>query len=196
MITIITGSARKKSQSEKVAQFIYKRIMTYHPEMITIINLEELNLPLWNEENFKNSNVWLNTSEKLQPSSAFVIITPEWDGMASPALKNFFNYCRNYELFHKPALIVSVSAGEGGAYPIAELRMSSYKNSRICYLPEHILIRHAEDVLNDDSPENTRDELIRERIDYSLRLLKIYEDSLTLVRQHKFVFNSNFKNGM
>jgi hypothetical protein len=39
-------------------------------------------------------------------------------------------------------LIIAVSGGAGGgAYPVAELRMSSYKNSRICYLPEHLIVR-------------------------------------------------------
>ena len=39
-------------------------------------------------------------------------------------------------------LIVSISSGNGGAYPISELRSSSYKNSHILWIPENIIIRN------------------------------------------------------
>ena len=59
-----------------------------------------------------------------------------------------------FQLGHKPALIVTVSSADGGAYPVAELRMSSYKNNRICYLPEHVILRNVERILNDDAKDN------------------------------------------
>ena len=40
---------------------------------------------------------------------------------------------------HKPGLIVTVSAGLGGSYPVTELRISSHKNTRLCYIPDHVL---------------------------------------------------------
>jgi len=46
-----------------------------------------------------------------------------------------------FELGHKPALIVAVSSGDGGAYPVSELRMSSYKNNRLCYIPEQVALK-------------------------------------------------------
>ncbi len=59
-------------------------------------------------------------------------------------LKNFFLMFSRFELGHKPAMIVAVSSGDGGAYPVAELRMSSYKNNRICYIPEQLNLRNVE----------------------------------------------------
>ena len=50
-------------------------------------------------------------------------------------LLNIFLLCGNGEFSHKPGLIVSVSSGNGGAYPIAELRSSSYKNTHIMWIP-------------------------------------------------------------
>ena len=73
-------------------------------------------------------------------------MTPEWNGMATPAIKNFFLYFSSSVLFHKPALIVTVSAGHGGAYPVIELRSSGYKNTKLCYIPEHVIIREAANV--------------------------------------------------
>jgi len=55
--------------------------------------------------------------------------------MAPAGLKNFFLYAGNTALAHKPAYLVGISASRGGSYPIAELRMSSYKNSYLCYIP-------------------------------------------------------------
>ena len=161
-----------------------------------MISLRELNLPLWNEEHFNENIAWQSVSQKLQESSAFVIITPEWDGMASPALKNFFNYCKNNELFHKPALLVAVSAGQGGSYPVAELRMSSYKNTRICYIPEHVLVRRVEEILNHDSPVDADDRLIRDRIDFALNVLGSYREALAPLQEQQFLFNTYFQNGM
>ena len=66
---------------------------------------------------------------------------PEYGGMATPNSKTFLVF-NNGELFHKPGLIISVSSGTGGAYPISELRSSSYKNSHIMWIPEHIIIRN------------------------------------------------------
>lgn len=197
MITIIVGSMRQDSQSLKVGCYISNRLCSDDfKQHVNMISLRELNLPLWNEEHFNENIAWQSVSQKLQESSAFVIITPEWDGMASPALKNFFNYCKNNELFHKPALLVAVSAGQGGSYPVAELRMSSYKNTRICYIPEHVLVRRVEEILNHDSPVDEDDRLIRDRIDFALNVLGSYREALAPLQEQQFLFNTYFQNGM
>ena len=83
-------------------------------------------------------------SKKLIKSQGFVLVVPEYGGMASPNSKNLFLLANNGEFFHKPGLIVSISSGLGGAYPISELRSSSYKNSHIMWIPENIIIRNVE----------------------------------------------------
>ena len=82
------------------------------------------NLKFWNVE-------FGNISDSLSSSDGFIIVVPEYGGMATPNAKNFFLLFNNGELFHKPGLIISISSGTGGAYPISELRSSSYKNSHI-----------------------------------------------------------------
>ena len=68
--------------------------------------------------------------------------------MVPAALKNFFLlWAATGELSHKPALPCAVSAGEGGAYVISELRMSSYKNNRLCWLPEQLIARQVKSIL-------------------------------------------------
>lgn len=199
MLSIIIGSNRKDSQSIKVAKYIKNEIDKKQDfDRVHLIDLHDLNLPLWNEENFLNHDQWNSTSQKLKDSSSFIVLTPEWDGMATPAIKNFFNYCRHQELFHKPALLISISAGFGGSYPIAELRMSSYKNSRICYLPEHVIIRQVEEVLNNEytTEKAGNDFLIRKRLKYALQTLFAYTDAFKLISKQQFLFNPTFQNGM
>ena len=116
--------------------------------------------------------------------------------MACPAIKNFFIYASKAELAHKPGLLVGVSSGIGGAYPIAELRASSYKNCRLCYLPEHLIVRQVEKVLNGPQAVDEADERIRGRIDYALDVLVRYGHALQPVREAISFDNPAFANGM
>ena len=97
------------------------------------------------------------------------MVVPEYGGMATPIAKNLFLLCDDGELFHKPGLIVSVSSGNGGAYPITELRSSSYKNTHIMWIPENIIIRNVEDYLP-GSHGKLMPEWIDNRVDYCLKL--------------------------
>ena len=44
----------------------------------------------------------------------------------------------------------------GGAYPIAELRMSGYKNSHIWWLPDHLILRNVTSLFHDEGDETSR----------------------------------------
>lgn len=199
--SIICGSNRRDSNSMKIA--LHVRVMLLELRLckeVSIINLEDQNLPLWDgKDNSTDSDITAtieSISYELDSSDAFVVISPEWHGMAAPALKNFFMYWGKSELAHKPALPIAVSSGSGGAYPIAELRMSSYKNNRICYLPEHLIIRNADELLNDEDTNSEEDEYIRSRVNYCLELLGTYASAFMEIRQAPVLENTNFRNGM
>ena len=91
---------------------------------------------------------------------------------------------------------MGVSSGVGGAYPISELRASSYKNCRLCYLPEHLIVRHVEKVLNTPTPSNEDDQRLHARIDYELDILVKYAHALVPVRAAIDMTNPEFANGM
>ena len=204
-IGIICGSHRVKSQSGKVARFIQARLgeQKFCSEA-WLLDLAGNPLPLWEETIWTDDADWrarlAPLSEQLAASDGFVVVTPEWHGMAPAGLKNFFLMWGKGELAHKPALLVAVSAGAGGAYPIAELRMSSYKNNRICYLPEHFIVRNAEQVLNDSPAETAgnakEDAYLRERLQYALGILGKYAEALAQVRASEACSVEKFKNGM
>ncbi len=202
-ITIISGSHRPRSQSRKVAEHVRATLLEQKlADEAEVFSLEGNPLPLWDEGVWEGTPEWearlapLRTL--LRESDGFVVVSPEWHGQVPAGLKNFFLLVGKQEVGHKPALIVTVSAGDGGAYPVAELRISSYKNNRILYLPEHVIVRHVERVLNPDPADNDPDAdgYFRERILWSLQILRAYAEALKPVRESGVTVHEKFGFGM
>ncbi|MFO7552040.1 MAG: NAD(P)H-dependent oxidoreductase [Haliea sp.] len=191
-IGIISGSHRPDSQSSKVGRHI-EQTLTQQAlcDSCWFYDLGGNPLPLWEEGVWDDDNQhWQQLlqplREELHSCDGLVIISPEWHGMVPAGLKNFLlMWAAGGELAHKPALIVTVSASAGGAYPVAELRMSGYKNSRLCFLPEHLIVRNVGSVFNADSEDNDpkSQQYLSERLLYCLRLLREYALALRQVRQ-------------
>lgn len=180
-IVVLSGSSRSDSQSLKVANYLRQRLLSLDLcDSSEVIDLATAHLPLWPEDDPKNT--WSVQQPILRQATALIVISPEWNGMACPALKNFFLYAGLKELGHKPALLVGVSAGQGGAYPVAELRASSYKNCRILYLPEQLIIRNVEAMMNSEASDDEDDGRIRARADWALRMLSQYEAAFRDIR--------------
>nr|MDP9128489.1 NAD(P)H-dependent oxidoreductase [Pseudomonadota bacterium] len=165
-----------------------------------IIELTGNPLPLWDESMWKPGTplqeLWLPYAKRLERADGFVIVSPEWNGMVPAGLKNFFLYTSPNEVGHKPAMITSVSAARGGAYPVTELRMSSYKNSMICYIPQHLIVREAAKMFAGDTPSGPDDEYIRGRADYTLATLVEYTKAFSSLRRNPVVFDKKYANGM
>ncbi|HEY9053170.1 MAG TPA: NAD(P)H-dependent oxidoreductase [Gammaproteobacteria bacterium] len=201
-ISVISASHRENSQSLKVAKHIQKTLEQGISDDTWLYSLQDNPLPLWDQRVWENDPEWnailAPLKEQLTSSDGFVFVVPEWHGQVPAGLKNFFLLFSRYELGHKPAMIVTVSSADGGSYPVAELRMSSYKNNRICYIPDHVIVRNVEKVLNDKPQDNdsSADGYFRERIEWNLKLLKEYALALKQVRASGIIHNDKFKNGM
>ena len=197
-IAIIAASHRKASQSERVANIIGSRIKNIKPS-INLFNLDlsMSNLPLWTPDKKNGSGIWgepwKNISNELKQSDGFIFVVPEYGGMATPQSKNVFLLCGEGELAHKPGLIVSVSSGNGGAYPIADLRSFSYKNTHIMWIPENIIIRNVEEY-NPGEHGRSIPGWLDNRIDYTIKLLLAY--SLNMKSLRKLINRKEFGNGM
>ena len=202
-ISIISGSHRNPSQSEKVARYLEKTLANDFDNIDPwVFALADNPLPLWDQTLWEGSDEWNQRlapiKQQLSESDGFIIISPEWHGQVPAGLKNFFLMFNRFELGHKPALIVTVSSADGGAYPVAELRMSSYKNNRLCYIPEQLVLRNIEKILNDDAADNDAeaDAYFRERISWALGILSGYAKALKGMRETTEIHHDKFGNGM
>ncbi|MFK7829798.1 MAG: NADPH-dependent FMN reductase [Congregibacter sp.] len=204
-IGIISGSHRNASQSEKVSRYAATQLAKAGLfDDVFVFTLADNPLPLWDEGLWSGDPVWEDAigslRDELISCDAFIVVCPEWHGMVPAGLKNLFLlFPGTGELAHKPALIVTVSGGAGGgAYPIAELRMSSYKNSRIAYLPEHLIVRDAGSVFNEDEKNNdpSKQTYLHERLMYCLEMLREYSLAFRQIRASGKTSLEKYPNGM
>lgn len=185
----------------KVARFIADALAEEVPSAGSfVLGLGGNPLPLWDEaEGGVPDALWGPVAQELRAADALVVVCPEWGGMATPGVKNFLLNCSADDVGHKPGLIVTVSAGRGGTYPVAELRMSGTKNNRLAWVPEQVIVQHAASVLNPAAagePLPKEDMLIRARLRYALRVLAEYGVALRAVRASGVVDHANFRSGM
>lgn len=198
-IGIIIGSPRPKSQSTRVGTYIAEQLAAAGQDTYTL-DLRNNTLPLWNEEAYdpksELSKLWQPYSEKLAACRGFVVISPEWGGMATPHIKNFFLYCSKGELAHKPGLIVSVSAGQHGAYPIGDLRAFSAKNVHLVHIPDHVIVRWVTQLNFDGTVGHESEPALLARMGHALRTLVTYSEALTSVRESGCVDLDTYPYGM
>ena len=190
-IVIISGSNRRNSQSIRISNILFQKLSFLNIN-VSLLNLEKENFPFW-QDDYDNlvsphKKAFEKTSLLLKDAEGFIFVVPEWGGMVPSQVKNIFLLSSNNELAHKPGLIVSLSESMGGAYPIAELRSFSYKNTKICWIPEHVIIRKVKEFLPDT------DERLDSRLDYSCKMLVEYSKALKPVRNAADL--KTFKNGM
>lgn len=186
-ISVISGSQRPNAQSRKVAAYLSGRLKAREVVVGEPIDLGTAPLPFWDESAFSADpsplkDAWRPISEELSSCDGFVAVVPEWHGMVPPAFKNMLLLCTT-ELANKPGLIVAVSAAAGGTYPVVELRTTGFKNNRICWIPDHVIIRGVGGLLNDTPAADIGSEdMIKGRCEHSLGILLEYAKALRSVR--------------
>ena len=168
--------------------------------IVDTIDLAGNTLPLWDESVWQGDSqlaaLWKPCRDRMRKADGFVIISPEWAGMVPPGLKNLLLFAGPKEVGHKPALIVAVSASRGGSYPVNELRTSGYKNNRLVYIPEHVLVQDVADVLVGETPTSERDAWLRRRIEFADRILLEYAKALAPIRSSGLTEHADFPYGM
>lgn len=198
-LTIVSGSHRRESQSVRIGRVLKERAEALGLfDQIDILDLAGNPLPFWDESIWSGNEEWKSLlapwRATLSASDAIVVVTPEWNGMVPSGLKNFFLIFGAEQLGHKPGLITAVSSGQGGSYPVVELRSSSYKNCRLCYIPDHLIVRNVTSVMTGEDVE--ADQHMQKRMDYSLVVLKEYALGLKTVRESGVIDHQTFRNGM
>ncbi|QSX30714.1 NAD(P)H-dependent oxidoreductase [Shewanella cyperi] len=191
-LTIINGSQRQPSQSGRVARFLAQEAERQgHFAQLEVVDLAELQLPFWDGDSQESKGAdWQLLEPKLAASDAYILITPEWSGMATPLLKQFLMNASVPVTGHKPALLVSVSAGINGVFPLGELMQSGNKNNKLVFIPANIIVRDVDEMLHPQPREAQlpHDIAIRERIDASLELLGHYARALQPLKEYRDPF--------
>jgi NAD(P)H-dependent FMN reductase len=191
-ISIISGSTRPHSKSREVAAYLASRLTSLSIES-HIIDLHEHHLPLFDaSEKGEWSELWADISRGLTESDGFVFVSPEWDGMMSVGLHNFLHYTEK-ELADKPVLVVGVSSGRGGRYPLQQMRIMGYKNKSFVVIPESLFYDQINQTLVDGTLTDLR---LVERTDYVLKTLVAYAKALVLVRTSGAIDYERFPNGL
>lgn len=166
-VLIIAGSPRMDSQSLRVSRILENYLRDYSVLTPTVLNLAA-------------QPTGPQRDELAGRAEAFIVVVPEHSGMAPPVLKEFFVSSEYPVLAHKPALIVSISSGMGGSYPVLDLRATTYKNTKICYMPDHLIIREVEDFGPDMSSRAYAG--LGKRISACVHMLELYACQLSAVR--------------
>lgn len=195
---IVSGSARPNSQAIRIAAWLERQFSD--ADETVVLDLSQAYVPfdtsaLWDKES-EASREFAPTRHYLEWCDALIVVSPEWHGMTPGKLISFFQAAaEGLVVAHKPGLIIGESNLRGGAFPEAMIRGFSSKNSRIMWIPEHLLVRFNESKFKDE-PETKDDKRIQERARYCVDLLKRYTEVLAPARERLIQDIWNFKSGM
>ena len=193
-ITVISGSTRNNSASYKTSLYLQQQLLSLDDSNdVSIFDLSTANLPMW-EESLDLTNLSKPQSE-LEAADAFIFVVPEWHGMVPPALKNIF-FLFTGVFRHKPAYIVTVSAGSGGRYPIQEMRSTVYKNTYLNFLPVNTVIDRVNNIIDEAGCYIGEKQFVANRVDEGLRLLLEYSKAFQTIRKSEIVLEKRFPNGV
>lgn len=114
-IEIISGSPREASVTKRVAIHLKTWLSQNTSHEVDIIDLKEWNIP-------PVQSVWVSAdkapiefqplAERIFNADAYILVTPEYNGSYSPALKNMLDHFP--KRLHKPFGIVTASPGAMG----------------------------------------------------------------------------------
>jgi chromate reductase len=144
MITIISGTNRKHSNTSKIAKE-YQLILLEKGIETAILSLEDLDLMHYNPafETIEN--------DILIPSTHFIIISPEYNGSFPGVLKMLFDTSRSHEIwFHKKALLTGVATGRAGNLRGMDHLADVLNYMRITVHPNKLPISAVNSVVNSD----------------------------------------------
>lgn len=115
-IEIVSGSPRKESRTYRLAVYLQKYLQETSSHTVNIIDVREWNFPTLQEEVYSSVDA---TPEKYKPlaermfaADAFIVVTPEYNGSYTPAMKNLFDHFPKQ--LHKAFGLVTASTGSMG----------------------------------------------------------------------------------
>lgn len=120
-IEIISGSPRINSTTNRVALFLQEWLSQNTEHEIGIIEMKDWNLPpvqsVWSSVDTVPAT-FKPLAARMFDADAFILVTPEYNGSYSPAMKNMLDHFPKQH--HKPFGIVTASPGAMGGMRAAQ----------------------------------------------------------------------------
>jgi NAD(P)H-dependent FMN reductase len=120
-IEIISGSPRDNSVTHRVALYIKNWLLQSSEHEIDVIDMKDWPMPplqsVWSSID-KVPIEFQPLAKKIFEADAFIVVTPEYNGSYSPALKNLLDHFPKQH--HKPFGIVTASPGAMGGIRAAQ----------------------------------------------------------------------------
>ncbi|MFZ9718166.1 MAG: NADPH-dependent FMN reductase [Chitinophagaceae bacterium] len=163
-VEIISGSPRKDSVSYRVALFLQKHLATRAHYHTGVLDVREWNLPLLQEVFSSVENTpepYKPLSKRIFEADAFILVTPEYNGSYTPALKNLLDHYPKQA--RKAFGIVTASPGMMGGMRATQ-QMQLLVNAFFGIASPHMLIVPGVDK-KFDPDGNLIDENFRKNID-------------------------------
>lgn len=114
-IEIISGSPRHESITVRVAKFLQKFLSETTTHEVNLLDVRDFPLPaiqkVWTSLEAVPEE-WKHLGERMFSADAFILVTPEFNGSYSPAMKNLLDHFPKQS--HKPFGIVTASVGAMG----------------------------------------------------------------------------------
>ena len=112
-VTIISGSPRKPNYSHRVAVFLKTELEKNYPQhTYKILDVREFDLPfvqnVWTKKELISAE-HSRLGELVWEANAFILVSPEYNGGYSPAMKNLLDHFPKF--VHKTFGIVTYSPG-------------------------------------------------------------------------------------
>lgn len=124
-VQLIIGSTRQNRLSPSIATWIKAQVAKNDELELEVIDLKDLNLPLFDEPTppsmapgvSESAKAW---SVKVSSADAFIVLSPEYNAGYPGVLKNAIDYLKD-EWLHRPVTIVTYGFG-GGLSSAAQLQ--------------------------------------------------------------------------
>lgn len=157
-VAILAGSVRPGRQSHKVAYYLKKQLVERDIET-DLIDLRKNPLPIFgtgtDSEKDSEANIQ-NLNTRLDRADAIILVTPEYHGSFSGALKNTLDYFSG-EFSKKPIGVATASAGKMGGINASTQLQHVILSLGAYPLPLKLLVPDIGNALNDSyEPQNER----------------------------------------
>ncbi len=163
-VVILVGTVRAGRQSQKAALYLQKEFIKRNIET-KLIDLLEYSLPIMEERLTRNANppeAAKKIGEQLKNADAIVLITPEYHGSFSGALKNALDYF-GPEFARKSVGVVTASGGKLGGIN-ASVQLQHVVLSMGAYpLPQKLIVPEIQNAFDEEMNPTT--ELLRKQSD-------------------------------